>query len=248
MVIPSSSCLSVAFNTIHHQTLINRLNNSFGISDTVLKWVTSYLSGRSQFVRLGQSRSSTSVCTTEVPQGSVFGPILFSLYISPISSIACKHNISQQQYAADTQLYTAIFRKNTSILQDLEECLLSLYSWFSHNGMALNPDKSDAVLFGTRQAVQSFGSISSVDVAGTPVALSDSVKLLGVTLDRCLTLDSHVGQIVRSSHFHTCALPHVRNVLTEDTAKSIGQALVSSRLDYANSILYGVSKQNLNKI
>ena len=114
--------------------------------------------------------------------------------------------------------------------------------------MALNPDKSDAVLFGTRQAAQSLEIITSVDVAGTPVALSDSVKLLGVTLDRCLALDSHVGQILRSSHFHTRALWHVRNALTEDTAKSVGQALVSSRLDYANSILYGVSRQNLKKL
>ena len=60
--------------------------------------------------------------------------------------------------------------------------------------------------------------------------------------------DSHVRQIVRSSHFHTRALRHVRNAHTEDTAKSVGQALVSSRLDYANSILYGVSRQNLKKL
>ena len=213
-----------------------------------MKWITSYLSDRNQFVRHGQSRSSTSAFTTGVPQWSVLGPILFSLYISPISAIASKHHITQQQYADDTQLYTAISCKNTSTLHGLQECLLSLHSWFSHNGLALNPDKSDAVLFGTRQAAQSLGSITSVDVAGTPVALSDSVKLLDVILDRCLALDSHVGQIVHSSHFHTRALRRVRNALTEGTEKSVGQALVSFRLDYANSILYGVSRPNLKKL
>ena len=94
----------------------------------ILKWITSYLSDRSQFVRLGQSSSSTSACTTGVPQGSVLGPILFSLYISPISVIASKHSITQQQYADDTQLYTAISPAKTPLHSMI---LKSVYSLFT---------------------------------------------------------------------------------------------------------------------
>ena len=76
--------------------------------------------------------------------------MLFSLYISPIAHIAASFGLIQQQYADDTQLYIAISRNSflTSIHQ-LEEGLSALHVWFSLNGLALNPDKSDAMLRGT---------------------------------------------------------------------------------------------------
>ena len=117
---------------------------------------------------------------------------------------------------------------NTSKLHNLEDCLLSLFSFFSHNGLSFNPEKTDAVLFSTYQSAKSLSNTSNINVAGTSVALSDKVKLLGVTLDRHLTFDSHIVQVCRSVHFHTRALRHIRNVITNYTAKSVAQALVSS--------------------
>ena len=114
--------------------------------------------------------------------------------------------------------------------------------------MALDQDKSDAVLFGSRHSTKSLSVISDVDVAGTLVPISDKVMLLGVILDRHMTLDKHVNEISRSVYFHTTALRHVRNAITDDTAKTVAQALVSSRFDYANSILYGVPKYNISKL
>ena len=72
--------LSAAFDTIDHKILINRLSNSFGISGSVLGWLTSCFSNRSQLVRVGQAQSNLTHCTHGVPQGSVLGPILFSIY------------------------------------------------------------------------------------------------------------------------------------------------------------------------
>ena len=108
--------------------------------------------------------------------------------------------------------------------------------------------KTDAVLFGTYQSAKSLFNTSNINVAVTSEALSDKVKLLGVTLDCHLTFDSHIVQVCRSAHFHTRALHHIRNVISNDTAKSVAQALVSSRLDYANSILFGVSMQNITTL
>jgi len=135
--------LSAAFDTIDHKILINRLSNSFGISGFVLGWLTSYLSNRSHLVRVGQAQSNLTNCTSGVPQGSVFGPILFSIYTSPIAQIAQDYNISLQQYADDTLLYLGL---STSCLQTatsrLERCLSSLHAWFCCNGMCLKPMKS----------------------------------------------------------------------------------------------------------
>ena len=79
---------------------------------------------------------------------SVLGPILFIIFVSPIALIASNHNVGQQQYTDDTQLHILLSLNSSSKIHDLENCLLSLHSWFAQNGLALNPDKSDAVLFG----------------------------------------------------------------------------------------------------
>ena len=112
----------------------------------------------------------------------------------------------------------------------------------------MNPEKTYNILIGTYQFAKSLSNTSNINVAGTSVALSDKVKLLGVTLDRHLTFNSHIVQVCRSAHFPTRALRHIRNVISNDTAKSVAQALVSSRMDYANSILFGASKQNNTKL
>ena len=75
--------LSAAFDTTDHQILLSRLNTSFGISDTTLSWLQSYLTNRTCSVRIGRHCSSSVTCTTGVPQGSVLGPLLFTAYVSP---------------------------------------------------------------------------------------------------------------------------------------------------------------------
>ena len=85
----------------------------------------------------------------------------------------------QQQYADDTQHYVAIASiTHTPSLSNLEQCLLALHAWFTENGLALNPDKSDAILFGTDKRAVFLPAFSAVDVAGTVVPLTDRIKLL----------------------------------------------------------------------
>jgi hypothetical protein len=184
-----------------------------------------------------------------VPQGSVLGPILFSLYTSPISSIAANSNISLQQYADDTQLYfSATADSLQSSLNNFELCLATLYSWFTHNGLALNGDKSEAITFGTRQKLRNYPPLPGISIAGSNIPLSDNIKTLGVTLDKHLTLNSHISSVCKSAFYHTRAFRHIRKSLTDDMAKAVATSLVQSRLDYANSLFYGISKFNLNKL
>ena len=89
-------------------------------------------------VRIGSHSSPPNPCSVGVPQNSVLGPLLFSIYISPISAIANSHQVSQQQYADDTQCcsFASQLQPKHSAL---ESCLNSLRVWFCENGMALNP-------------------------------------------------------------------------------------------------------------
>ena len=117
-----------------------------------IAWLTSYLTNLTQTVRIGSVTSEPSICLSGVPQGSVLGPILFSLYISPIGQIVSDFGISHQQYADDAQLYISLksATAGTSI-SHLETCQSTLHSWLCFNGLSLNQDKSETILFGTHQ-------------------------------------------------------------------------------------------------
>ena len=90
---------------------------------------------------------------------------------------------------------------------NLEQCLLALHAWFTENGLTLNPNKSDAILFSTDKRAFSFPAFSAVDVAGTMVSLTDRIKLLGVILDKRLFMDHHVANLCKACFFHIRAIP-----------------------------------------
>jgi len=229
--------------------LTSRLQHSFGISGTALMWIQSYLTNRTQFVQIGQSRSSSAVLSTGVPQGSVLGPIFFSSYISPIGRIVSNHNIQHQQYADDTQLFVSLTSLDVaSSLSQLEACLLDLHHWLCQNGLCLNPSKSDAILFGNARRLASLPSITGVNIAGCYVPLADKITTLGVVLDRTLTMNFHVSSLYKTSYYHIRSLRHIRTSLPDDVCITLATALVQSRLDYCNSILYRTSAGNVNKL
>ena len=134
-----------------------------------------------------------------MPQGSVLGPLLFTIYVSPVAAILSHMGVNQHQYADDTQLFISISQSSASSnLHTLESALAVLSHWFSLNYLALNPDKSDAILLGTNQRNRTLSNISHIDVARSTVPLSESIKLLGVTLDKSLTFHKHVNQVSQS--------------------------------------------------
>ena len=100
-------------------------------------------------------------------------------------------------------------------LHTLESALAVLSHWFCRNWLALNPDKSDAILLGTRQCHSTLSNISHINVAGSTVPLSDTVKLLGITLDKSVTFH------------HMRALRHIRHCLNNHAASRIAHQLPS---------------------
>ena len=102
---------TAAFDTVNHSILLHRLEHRFGISGTVLCWLKSYLNDRSQYVKVDGFDSSSISLNYGVPQGSVLGPLLFTLYVSPIEDIIKHHSLDAMFYADDTQIYIALNAK-----------------------------------------------------------------------------------------------------------------------------------------
>ena len=95
--------LSAAFDTIDHYILLYRLHHVFGIQGTALSWFRSYLTNRFQMVSIKGTLSDPVELCYGVLQGSVLGPILFILYMQPLSHVILNHPVSHMLYADDTQ-------------------------------------------------------------------------------------------------------------------------------------------------
>ena len=136
--------LSAAFDTLDHPILLQRLETTFGISGTVLHWLASYLESCEQSVKVDNILSSPSPLQFGVPQGSVLGPILFTLYCQPLSDLICRHECDYHKYADDTQLSKGVPPDQfQSLLRDIQTCIESLVDWMYSHKLKLNAEKTD---------------------------------------------------------------------------------------------------------
>ena len=190
--------ISAAFDCVRHDILLRRLEFTFGVTGRVLTWFQSYLSGRSQFVKIQDVVSDTCGLETGVPQGSCLGPFLFCVYVSTLASVI-PDGVCFHQYADDVQLYCGI---KASQFQDdvriLEQCTTAIERWFLFNGMLLNADKSESVVLSTAVQAHRLPSDLVVMVAGCSIKPATSLRSLGVTLDSLLRFDSHITEVSRS--------------------------------------------------
>ncbi len=115
--------LSAAFDTIDHNILLNKLENYVGIRGSALAWFKSYLSDRHQFVAVNEEVSYRTQVQYGVPQGSVLGLLLFTLYMLPLGNIIRKHGVSFHCYADDTQLIISLRPHETYQFGKLTEWL-----------------------------------------------------------------------------------------------------------------------------
>ena len=114
-----------------------------------LWWFASYLGNRCQVVKIGSTLSELSKLIYGVPQGSVLGPLLFSLYTTPLSKIIRLHpHIKFHFYTDDTHLYIHLSYNNASAaLARLNACLLDGQRWMSLSKLKLNPEKTEFIVF-----------------------------------------------------------------------------------------------------
>ena len=242
--------LSAAFDTTDHTILLDRLNVHYGISELALGWLKSYLSGRTHSVKVGNTLSHPAALQYGVSQGSVLGPILFSLYTNPISSIIHSHSsINHHFYADDTQLYIALTPTNFShSIQKLKNCVSNIQNFMSANKLKLNPEKTEFILIGSQNNHKQLLPYFPINILGNQVSPAQSVRHLGVVFDSNFLFSDHVSQVIKSTRVHARDLHRIRTLLDLNTSVLLANALVSSRLDYCNSLFLSLTDFELRRL
>ena len=189
--------LSKAFDTIDHDILLKKMS-FYGINDNALKWFTSYLAHRNQYVSLENTTSSSLEITTGVPQGSILGPLLFLIYVNDLP--VCT-NCKFLMYADDTCLLTPIdVNTNTQTINDaisvgINIKLQSLYDWLVVNKLSLNVSKTKFMLFHFLQKHIEMCHVPALEINGTPIKYVTEMKFLGIHFDNRLLFDKHINEI-----------------------------------------------------
>lgn len=239
---------SAAFDTVDHAILITRLRERFGICNDALKWIDNYLRNRQYSVRVESTYSSTVMMDCGVPQGSILGPVLYSLYTSPISDIIHKYDISHQIYADDTTIYNSFsINDNAESLALLQSCVYEVIDWYNCNRLKINPTKTELFVSGSPHRLLTFNNLS-IEVNGNIIECKQTAKLLGVKFDNFLTFKEHITTVAKISFNFLRNLYKIRNYISESTATLIVNAFICSKLDYCNSLLYGCPKYSIKKL
>ena len=241
--------LSAAFDTIDHKILVKRLETTFGISGTVLMWLESYIKGRFQSVSVGNEKSQQMPLECGVPQGSVLGPVIFTLYTQPLANmLRDKYNMYYHFYADDTQIYICgKIDDIPKLLQTTKECIEDVKIWMTNNKLQLNDDKTEIILIRNPKIVKELPELI-LNVNDNDIKFNKKVKNLGVTLDTDMTMFFFVSQLCKNLYFQLRKIASIRPYLSTEVTKTLVTSLILSKLDYCNSLLAGLPQDTINRL
>ena len=237
--------LSAAFETVSPAELISTLQR-LGITGRAPQWFTSYLTDREQYIQIGLSKSSSEPMRCGVPQGSVLGPILFTIYTTSLSSLFRSHNMNYQLYSEDSQTY--VIFKPTAV-QHIETCLASVRKWICHTSLKLNDKKTEMLFISTKQMATKLNchTLLNGEHEVTPATV---VRNIGVIMDTHTSVEAHVNNVSRAAYYHLYNIGRIRCYLSQSAVEQLVHAFITSKLDYCNALcgLPSVLTQKLQRI
>lgn len=240
--------LSSAFDSVNHDILLQRLQVSFGFSGTVLAWFTSFLTGRRQSVICGSSSSSSTLVPHGVPQGSVLGPLLFLLYTSDIPNIISSFGLSYHAFADDIQIYGSCPPSECDSLNlRMSQCISAVFSWLKSNRLMPNSAKTDIMWLSSNRRRHLLPQSPTI-IDNLPICPAPRIRNLGVPLDHCLSMRPFISSTLQKCFGALRQLRSIRSCLSEDVLTTLVSSLILSRIDFCNSLLYGLPRTSLLRL
>jgi len=237
---------SKAFDLVNHNLLLQKLS-AYRVSRPSIALFTSYLSDRCQYVFLNGRQSSIGKIKAGVPQGSILGPLLFSVYINDLPLHISDKNVRCTLFADDSTLDVSS-RHVLTINNSLQQSLLDVSDWCQHNSMVLNPSKTECMLLATRQKQQLHPPPLSLSLNFQPLKQVSNHRLLGVTIDDQLSWHTHVENICKTISKNLYLLSKLTYFTDSPTRKLFYNAHIQSHIDYASTIWDGCSDACIKRL
>ena len=201
---------SKAYDCIPHDLLITKLE-AYGFKKNALKLVYSYLTNRTQRVKIGSTYSSAQHISIWVPQGSVLGPLLFNIFTNDLFYMEMELEICN--FEGDTTIYACDTHVEAAMIK-LEGDLQGLMQWFTNNAMSANHSKFQIMLLVLKGAKK-----LCLNMKGHLIPSSEHVKLLGVNIDNTLKFETYVKEICKKVNQIVYAFGRIRPYLGEQKPK-----------------------------
>ena len=237
--------MSKAFDSIRHDILLQRLHE-LGISSPSLDWFHSYLTDRYQRVRIHDSVSELLTLKYGVPQGSILGPVLFTIHVSNLLSVP--EHCKSACYVDDSKLYLSFPYSNiNTAIANLNEDLNNICSWCCRNSLLINPDKTKVLFIGVPQLLRRLPTVpvSMLGIEITPVAVA---KDLGIYIDQSLTYNDHVTKTASNCLHKLIQINRIKHLLDRKTLILLMNCFVFSKLLYCSTVWSNTSRSNIKKL
>ena len=241
--------LSAAFDTVDQKKLLQILEEEIGIKGTALKWFVSFLTGRTQRVKVRNAYSEVGNLIYGEAQGSVLGPPLFNIYIRSLQKQVEPSRFSIYGFADDHQLiktFLPVLQVQT-LDGDINKCFELITKWMDSFFLRLNATKTKILVIAPESLNNSI-VLKGTFIGETCIRFVESAKNLGVILDNELTFKEHVEKLAKACLMIIRKLSKIRDFLTYEQLRTAVSALIFSRLDYCNSLFFEVSEDLLSKM
>ena len=230
------------FDSIDHELLKSKLHH-YGIQNNELLWFSDYLSNRSQVVSYGEKVSDINYLDIGVPQGSVLGPILFTVFINDITQNVA--NGVCNLYADDTVVF---YQGHTceEVNSALQECIINLSEWYKDNNLTLNAAKSEVMLISSQRKY--IADSLCVYLDGQLLNNVTCANYLGMKIDKHLNWNMYINKLCGNISVKLKQLRRLCGLISKELMIKIYNSTIQPCIDYAISVWGQTSEHNLSKI
>ena len=239
---------SKAFDCANHRLILAKLKAA-GFCDEALSWISSYLTGRSQKVVTGTKESGWEAIVNGVPQGSVLGPLLFTVLVSDIKDVIKRGRY--HLYADDTQLYyNCKVEDANETIDKINSDLNNITNYSKKNCLKLNAGKSKYIIIGSRPNLKKLKqmNLKVISINNEVIEREHEVKNLGVVFDETLSWARHVNLSVARAYGKLKNAWRFNKFLSQKSKMAVCESYILSQFNYGDILLQNMTKYLQEKI